>query len=805
MTPAPRRPHARRRVNALQALALLLAFGLVSGLGGVLSAGLVMPGVATASVVTDASVDLFEGLPTELEAVPLPEKSRVLAADGALLAEFSRQNRIIVPLDQISEHMRNAVVATEDRRFYEHSGVDLTGMARAAIRNVTSTDQEGGSTLTQQYIKNLLIQAALMSDLTQEEKLEAINAAREAEGVEGYARKLQEARLAIALEERMTKDEILEAYLNIAQFGESDYGVEAAARHYFSIPAAELNYLQAATIAGVTQSPALWDPIANPEGSQSRRNVVLHDMLREGYITREEYDAGVATPLVDTLVVQTPQLTCAAANAVANAGYFCDYVIKVIGNHPAFGETSEDRYRLLYEGGLTITTTLDPRLQAIADEEVKAGIPVDDPSGVASAISVVEPGTGRILAMAQNRIYNPSLQSQGRETAVNYNTDFLYGGSSGFPPGSTFKPFTLVQWLREGRSLNETIDGRKRPRQMSDFNAACTGFAPGEWDPNNAEGQGGYMTVLDATRNSVNSAYIEMAMQVDLCAVMDGADAMGVHQANGEPMQVLPANVLGSDSVAPMSMAAGFATFASGGVYCEPIAIASVLDSAGNELTVPPANCAGVLEPHIANAMNYALSHVWQGTARQVGGLPGRPSAGKTGTTSLNEHTWFVGYTPQMATAVWVGHAEGMIPVQRVEINGRYYRNVYGSSIAAPTWKRFMVRAHEGLPVVGFAEPQAAQVNGVPVRIPNVLGRSEDSARARLREAGFNVRVSDSPEPSDYPAGTVARVEPSGTATRGAVVTIYLSSGPAPRVEGNSGGGPGNGQGNGQGDGNGQP
>ena len=784
VSPAPKRPYQGRRVNALQALALLLAFALVSGLGGVLAAGLVMPAVATASLATDTSVGLFEELPTELEEVALPERSVILAADGTKLADFYEQNRIVVTLDRISPHMRNAVVATEDRRFYDHSGVDLAGLTRAVIRNVTTEDTEGGSTLTQQYIKNLLIQSALTGDLTAEERADAIDAAREAEGVEGYARKLEEAKLAIALEDRLTKEQILEGYLNIAQFGQSQiYGVEAAAQYYFSIPSSDLNYLQAATIAGVTQLPGRWDPTVNPEASQARRNVVLHDMLREQYITREEYEAGIATPLVDTLAVSTPQFTCAAANAVANAGYFCDYVTKVIRNHPAFGATPEERYRLLYEGGLTIKTTLDPRLQAIADEEVKNGIPVLDPSGVASAITVIEPGTGYIKAMAQNRVYNPSEGAAPGETAVNYNTDAAHGGAAGFPPGSTFKPFTLMQWLREGRSLNENIDGRRRERVLTEFNASCTGFAPTTWNPRNSEGPpgGAFMTVQDATRNSVNSGYVEMAAQLDLCAIFDGATQLGIRQGNGEPVPVNPSGILGTDSVPPMAMAAAFATFAADGVYCEPVAITSVLTRAGVELTVPPANCAAVLEPHIAAAMNYALSQVWTGTGRPIGALPGRVSAGKTGTTSENEHTWFVGYTPELATAVWVGFPDSMTPVQRITINGQYFRNVYGSSIAGPTWKRFMTRALENMPERRFTEPSNAQINGTPVRIPSVLGRSEGGASRALRDAGFAVRVSETREFSSYPVDTVARVEPgSGTASRGATVTIFLSQGPDP-------------------------
>ena len=772
---------SRRRVGATQALALFLSFVLLAVFGGVLTAGLVVPAVSTVTLATDTAVELFDDLPEDLEFVTLSEKSTVHAADGTLLATFFDQNRIIVGLDEISEIMQQAVVATEDRRFYDHGAVDLVGMARAMVRNQTTDSQQGGSTLTQQFVKNALIQAALLNDDPQERQA-AIEAARESEGAAGYARKLQEAKYAVSVEQRMSKDEILNAYLNIAQFGASVYGVEAAAQYYFSIPASQLNYLQAATIAGITKAPSEYDPTRDPEKSEERRNTVLSLMLREEYITQAEYDAGIATPLPATLVLGEPALTCAAANAFASSGYFCDYVTKIIANDDAFGATPTERRQLLYRGGLTITTTLDLRLQGLADTAVKESIPVLDESGVAQAISVIEPGTGKVLALAQNRIYNASENTAPGETAVNYNTDAIYGSSTGFAPGSTFKPFTLVQWLKEGHSLEEVIDARLRPYPMSEFHASCTGLGGPAWKFGNAEGAGGVMSALQGTMRSVNSAYVAMASQLDLCGIFEGAKDLGIHQGSGADFAIVPGNVLGSDSVAPLTMAAAFAAFAANGVFCDPVAITSVTDAEGRELPVPEANCRQAISPEIAAAMNYALSHVWQGTGRSIGALPDRVSAGKTGTTTHNEHTWFVGYTPQLAAAVWTGYAEGMIPVQDKTINGRYYRVVYGSDFSGPTWRKFMVGAHEGLEPMGFPEPNSAQVVGVQIAVPNVAGMTVDDATATLRAAGFHVEISLDTPYTSVPAGNVAWTDPgAGTRmTKGSLITLVTSAGPEP-------------------------
>jgi len=797
-TPTPR----GRQVTVVQALALLLAFVLTAGVGGLLTAGLVLPTVAVANTATDLSVEAFEDLPSELETKPLSEKSVMLAADGTVLAEFFAENRVVVALDQVSVPMQNAVVATEDKRFYQHGGIDPAGMVRALVKNQLGDSQQGASTLTQQYVKNVLIETAV-----REGDLAAAQEAKEADGPEGYARKLREAKLSIALEKKMTKDQILENYLNIAQFGVATYGVESAARRYFSKPAAELTYLEAATIAGITKSPTAFDPVRNPEAAQGRRDTVLRLMHEQGYITKEEYDAGLAAPIADTLHVSEAQSGCmAAGNVVQGSGYFCDYVTQVIRNDPAFGATAEEREERLFRGGLTITTTLDPRIQTIADTQVKATVPVDDPTGVGSAMSVVQPGTGQIKAMAQNRNFNNTADATGRDSSVNYNTSYSYGGSGGFMPGSTFKPFTLLEWLKQGHNLNESVNGTARTLNTNQFTACGSRYPSQTWPVGNAEGGAGMMSVMAATQGSVNLAYLSMAMQLDLCNIMDGAKQLGVTSSaagsEGEAISAVPSNVLGSGVTSPLALAGAYAAFASGGIYCTPVAITNVKDADGVDLPIPDAGCHQAIDPNVAAGMNEAMSNVWNGTGKSIGRPTFYTASGKTGTTTKNEHTWFAGYTPRLASIVWVGYPDRNEQMKNITINGRYARYAYGATYAGVTWKNFMDEAlNDGQENPGFTAPSSDLRYGRAIPIPSVVGQDQNTAIATLQNAGFSATVGGTTA-SDITPGSVVSQSPSGSAPAGSSITLTLSSGPAAPTGGDGGGGGNAGNGGGGGGGN---
>ncbi|HEY6797461.1 MAG TPA: transglycosylase domain-containing protein [Kineosporiaceae bacterium] len=693
-----------------RAFGLLTAFVAVSVIAGTLMTAFVLPVVASAGWAVNAGVDYFDSLPDVLDSTPLPQRSVMLAANGAPIAYFFDENRAVVPLARIAPVLQQAVIAIEDSRFYRHGGVDLKGVARAAINDSAGGTVQGASTLTQQYVKNVMVEHALAMG----------NAAAAREAVARSAtRKVREMRLAISLEDRLTKPQILENYLNIAYFGGDTYGVEAAAERYFGVSAAAVTLPQAATLAGMIQEPGTYDPTRHPAAATRRRDVVLARMLSQGLISTADRDRAVAVQL--SARGRPPAHGCTATGA---AGYFCDYVLRTLVQDTTFtdlGRTQAARRAAVNRAGLVIRTTLDDAAQYAADDAVRSHVPPTDPSGLGTAAVTVEPGSGRVLAMAQNRTY--AVDAGPGRTSVNYSVDSDVGGATGFQTGSSFKPFTLATWLNSGRSLSDTVDATQRPFARQDF-TSCGRHLRGTqaYTPGNSEGaETGTMSVLQATFNSVNVAYVDMESQLDLCDLTAIAGRLGVHLAvpgrecgEDRPTTKLPTCVpsltLGVKEIAPLTMAAAYAGFASGGIYCRPTAVVSIQRAGPTPdswatVATPGPQCSRALTPEVAHGVTSALTHVLtEGTAAGVGPLSPWPSAGKTGTTDGPYDSWFVGYTAQRSTAVWVadpGRGAGGHERQRlrdITVNGQYYGTVYGASIAAPIWKAIMDRAMSRLP-----------------------------------------------------------------------------------------------------------
>ncbi|MDE8589117.1 MULTISPECIES: transglycosylase domain-containing protein [Micrococcaceae] len=709
-------------------LGKILLFLGVSAICGVLVAGLLVPAAAVSGSAASGSIDFFDSLPAELKVDPPSQTTRILAADGSEIASVYTENRTKVPLDQISPNMKNAIIAVEDSRFYEHGGVDTTGILRALVATARGNKQ-GASTITQQYVNNVLNANLAAAGEEDQIKLNGVN--------KGVGDKLREMKLSIALEKEFTKDQILEGYLNIVFFNRDAYGIEAASHYFFSTTAKDLTLPQAALLAGLVNSPSAFDPITNPEKSKQRRDLVLGLMKDQNKITAEEYQAAVATP-VEPKVTQ-PKQGCAYA---ASAPYFCDYILHLLENNPAYGADVKERQRLIYGGGLTITTTLDPNAQATAQEQVNAATGANPDKWGSSMVSV-QPGTGKIVSMAQNTTFLPG---QGFDSQLNFNVDKLdkdgndLNGVGGFQPGSTMKPFTFAEWLNEGKTMNTVVNAAQRVYPLNypwkntcgkvngAYNTAQKSLGAAD-DLQNAEPQWYRpLTVLEGLYNSINTVTFASAAQLDFCGIQKIVDAVGLHSglpsADGsEPhpkvdMMTL-GNLLGSTQTSPLTMASAFATFANDGKYCEPIAITSVVDATGKQLPAQSSSCRDAIKPEVARGVNYALQEVMnQGSGSlirpRLSTKTSFPIGAKTGTSNNNGSTWVVGHTTGLATAAWFGDPLGgqSRAGQNITVNGKFYPGIDGYMIAGPMFSNFMTKIAPAYGTNPFPAPPSNMING---------------------------------------------------------------------------------------------
>lgn len=650
-----------------------------SAAAGVIVAAIALPGAGAVAATADATVGAYEELPDAFIAPPLPQQSSVRAADGTQIALLYSENRIEVPLEAISPDMQHAVVAIEDSRFFDHNGVDVKGTARAAINNASGEDVQGASTLTMQYVKNVLVTLARTPDQ------QAAATARSA------ARKLQEMKYAVELESRLSKPQILDNYLNISYFGAGAYGVEAASQRYFSKPASELTLVESATLAGIVQSPSAFDPTVDPAAAERRRNLVLARMLELGYINQAQYDEAHGTPLSSYMNPTLPKNGCASGDYP----YFCDYAVRQLLANPQFGATPEARQQFLATGGLVINTTLNLKAQDAAQEAVRDRIPDTDPSGKAAAIAMVQPGTGNVEAMAQNRTWG--TDGEGK-TTFNYAVDKADGGTIGMQAGSTFKIFTIAAALEQGINPYEKVNARNN-LYLSGGDWGCPGKQFAGFTGENST-QSGTFDMWQGTAYSTNTYFLQREKDAGLCNVVAMADKAGVHTATGTPLEPNISFTLGTTEVSPLTMANAYATFAAHGVYCEPRALTSVVERDGKTTEVAP-SCAQRVPRDVADGTTAILTGVVDGTISGRTGEAmslGRETTGKTGTTDSQAAVWFAGYTPDMAAAVWVGDPRGgfQYPMRNVRINGTYYDKVFGSSLPGPIWREAMQGALSG-------------------------------------------------------------------------------------------------------------
>jgi len=737
---SPRLPRVRfDRGVGLVGTRLAVFVALITALA-VLGALVVLPVVVPAgALVRDTSARLGD-VPPLAKALPKPAQRTVIYAnDGrtVLATLYGDENRKVIPLRDMGLRVRRAVVAIEDYRFWDHKGIDYHGIARAAVEDLKEgAITQGGSTLTQQYIKNVLTGNSKTLD-----------------------RKIREAIYAIQLEKRMSKGDILEAYLNQAYFGEGAYGVWAASEHYFSKKPKNLTLAEAAALAATIPAPGKLQPTGKE--NRARRMLVLDRMQALGYASPRE-----------VAIAKREKLKIKIFKPPTRQPYFVEFIKRQLLHDPAYDRTlgkagSPARKRAVFEGGLRIVTTLDQRDNNAAKAAVEGHV---GRLGFDGALASIEPATGKIVAMYGGKSFK---DNQG-------NLAVLGQGSTGYQSGSTFKVFYLVSALEQGIPVSLTFDVPAR-KTINDRLCGSRG-----WDVGNAgESEAGVYNMYTATAHSVNTWFATLMPMVRPSRALDAAERMGIQvppkdsKAYANHWNVC-SSVLGTGNTSVLDMASAFAVLANKGVRCEPYSIAKVVDRDGAVLLDrKKPTCAQVVDPGIAAQVTDMLRGVVTGGTGRAAAI-GRPVAGKTGTAQSYTSAFFTGYTPQLATSVWVGHRKGLKPMYL----GR--RPVFGGTIPAPIFRDFMVAAHQGLPVMGFpAPPRGRPADPVQPEtgLPNVVGQQLALARKVLKAAGFKVTVRFVDHSA--PKNQVVAQSPGANSSvpRGSEVTLQVSrGGPGARV-----------------------
>ena len=759
---------------------ILGAIGM-SVIAGILLTAAVTPVVALSGSAARTAISVFDQLPDNLNPGELAEPSTLYAtgADGkpAKFAQFYMQDRVPVAWDEISQYAKDALVGTEDPRFYTHTGVDMISMSRALMQQAFGTGESGASTITMQYVRNVRIQEA-EAIMDPAERKEAYKEATRQDA----DRKLQEMRYAVSIEKKFSKDEIMLGYMNIALFGRQIYGIESAANYYYGVKAKDLTIAQAASLMGIVKNPSKLglDIEENIPANLERRNHLIDNMLKHGKITEAQHEQAINEPLEPKI---TPKVQ--GCEAAGNLGHFCNYVMLYIQNDPSFGNTQQERIWNLQRGGYDIMTTIDLDMQNAGVEAMQNNVPATVPDlDVGGASVSVEVGTGKVRGMVQNRAYSQDdnkLFNDPGLTAINYNTEFDYGGSSGFQVGSTYKAFTLAEWIRTGHSVRDIVNVNGRTVMQQEFNDRCKpdgiyDYGPFEFKNDNL-GVRGNQTVLTATAQSLNGGFMSMAQKMDLCDITKLATDMGVKRATGEPLQGNLASVFaGTDEIAPITMASAYAGFAGDGKVCSPVPIESITDGDGEKVSFTGSSCSQAIEPRVAAGVAYALEYTTgsAGLAGHAQSAYGVPHLAKTGTTDNVVDNWTVGASTKVATATWVGNVTGKVSTQYV-----------GNLMAAgkTIWPAMMNVADAKYGGEAFPQPDQASMQVKTTPVPDTAGKSPEDARALLQSAGFTVSIGGETD-SAQKKGTVARTNPGAgsNAQSGSDITVEISNGELTKI-----------------------
>jgi penicillin-binding protein 1A len=663
---------------------------------------------------------------TEIPEIPVAAQTTlVYDRNGKLITRLHEaENRTVISLEGMPEHLRQAVIAVEDENFYQHGGISPLAIVRAAWADLTSGEiRQGGSTITQQYVKNVF---------TGSER--------------SFSRKIKEAILAVKVDRELTKNEILENYLNTVYFGNGAYGVQAAALTYWGIRAPQLSVDQAALLAGLIQRPSAYEPFNHPDAARGRRNVVLDRMAEEGYLTPARAEELKAKPV---------EVKPEEGFESSPFAYFVSHVSRVVQDQ--FG------YDATFKGGLRVRTTLDRTAQQAAQDAVAAHL--DAPGDPSAAVVAIDPVDGAIRAMVGGKDFTKAklnLATQGHRQT-----------------GSAFKTFTLTAAMEEKISLRSTWKG---PSELVIPDERCFDEEGDPWEVHNyADSSAGTMDLASATANSVNTIFAQVVVQVSPEKVAQVANRMGIESTLAPVCSI----TLGSQDVTPLEMTAGYATLASRGIRHQPQSITSVETAQGDVLHTWETPGDQVLLQNDADLVTHALQQVVESGTGEAADI-GRPVAGKTGTAQSYRDAWFCGYTPQLAACVWVGYPKAQIEMH--DIQG--FESVTGGSIPALIWHDFMAVAMERLPIEDFATPSfegydrfpegalTPTPSRSPAARPSPTPRPTRSPRPRPSE-------SPSPEPEPEPSPSPSESPPpSPTPSESPSPTPTASGSPGPSPTG---------------------
>ena len=742
---------------------------------GVVTAGAMFPLAGAAGLASNKMADSLAGTSADLIKGDLPSISTVTDVHGEPIAWLYDQQRVLVPSNEISQNMKLAIIAIEDRRFADHNGVDWRGTVRAALTNFTSGDvEQGASTIDQQLVKNYQFLVSAQNDAERRAAVETTP-----------ARKIKEIRMALTLDGEMGKDEILSKYLNLISFGNGAFGIQTAAQTYFGVNAADLTVPQSAMLAGMVQSTSRFNPYTNPDDTKNRRDTVIQTMVDTGAITAAEGDQYKAEPLG---VLDTPKSLPRGCITAGNRGFFCDYVLQYLDEN-GLSRT------MVEEGGYTIRTTLDENVQANVERALDTfGNPSAE--GVAEVMSVVRPGkdSHKVVAIASSRDYGLEL---GDSQTVQPQPFSMVGDGA----GSVFKIFTVAAAMEKGMGTNTSLAVPNRVQVSGLGVGGARGCPPGMYCVENAGSYPSSLSVTDALAQSPNTTFVNLIKDVGVAPTVDMAVRLGMRSyerkgtaADGDSLaNFVKKNNMGSFTLGPTAVNAlelsnVGATLSSGGVWCPPSPIESITDRSGSPVELNEPECEQVVEEGLANTLAVAMSKdsAAGGTAANAAAGAGwsQPMSGKTGTTEAHRSSAFLGFTNTYAAAVYAFN-DGTTTTELCTSPLRQcsYGNLYGGMEPAQTWYSAFSPISDIFGPVQLPAPDPAYQSGTSGNgVPDVEGMSQSAATSLLTNAGFIVDtqfVAGSGRPYGTVLGTIG-----GSGIPGSQITLQVADG-----SGSSGGG----------------